>query len=222
MQVAQIMQRALIFLTHAARKIRIAQPLIPRGFRHILQHAKPLLDRLLAVRRHLLPLGQHIVADMIALLRRHFLPNLRAFAKLLLLRRWQVPEPLLILEDSLFFLRRHIPPAILPVRQRRPGLSPVLIEALRIARASATGIRRPVGPAVLCLGSGRRVRRPVFARVLRRGTRQSQRGAESQPAQPSTELAPKFHRSLHLLIRVRLLRVVGLHRLRQIVQRLKV
>ena len=54
--------------------------------------------------------------------------------------------------------------------------------------------------------------RAVVRRVLPRRTRQRQRGAQSQPAQPSTELALCSHRTLHLLIRILLLRIVGLRR----------
>jgi len=117
MQVAQIPQRGSIIFTHPARKIRIIQPLISRRFRHILQHAQPLLNRLLAVRRHLFPFGQHVIPDMVPLVRRHPSPDLRALAKLLLLSRRQPPQSLFILREPLLFLRRHIPQTFLHVRR---------------------------------------------------------------------------------------------------------
>ena len=97
MQVAQIPQRRPIFLAHPARKIRIIQPLIPRRLRHILQHAQSLPNRLLPIGRHLPPLRQHIVPNVIALLRCQPAPLL-ARRQFLLLRRRQMPQ-------SLFFSR---------------------------------------------------------------------------------------------------------------------
>jgi hypothetical protein len=86
-QMAQVAQRRFIFLTHASRKIRIVQMLISRGFRHIFQHAKAILNGALTIRRHLIPSWQNVVADVRLLCRRQFLPHLRALLHLLPLRR---------------------------------------------------------------------------------------------------------------------------------------
>jgi hypothetical protein len=97
MQMAQIAQRRTIFLAHAARKVRVIQPLIPRAFRHILQQPQSLLHRLTPVRRHLSPSRQHVILDMLALLRSHSLPDLRAIAQNLALRRRQPLQSLFVL-----------------------------------------------------------------------------------------------------------------------------
>ena len=70
------MQSRLVFVAHSARKVRIAQAPVARGLRHILQHAKLLLNRLLALPRNLSPLRQHIILNMLALLRRHPAPGI--------------------------------------------------------------------------------------------------------------------------------------------------
>src|SRR6266850_8384843 len=106
MQVAQISQRRSIVVAHPAREVRIVQPLVARRFRHILQHAQPLLNRLPALRRHLPPSRQHIIAHIVLLLRRHLLPDLRPLPKLLLLLWRKLPESsLILLESPLFFWR---------------------------------------------------------------------------------------------------------------------
>jgi hypothetical protein len=86
-QMAQVAQRRFIFLTHAARKIRIVQMLISRGFRHIFQHAKAVLNGALTIRRHLIPSWQNGVAGVRLLCWRQFLPHLRALLHLLPLCR---------------------------------------------------------------------------------------------------------------------------------------
>src|SRR5882762_5447322 len=106
MQVAQISQRRPVVIAHPAREVRIVQPLVARRFRHILQHAQSLLNRLPALRRHLLPSRQHIIAHMVALRRRHSLPDLRSLAQLLLLLWRKLPESSLILLESPPFFRR--------------------------------------------------------------------------------------------------------------------
>ena len=70
------MQCRFVFVAHSARKVRIAQTPVARGLRHILQHAKLLLNHLLALPRNLSPLRQHIILDMLALLRRHPAPRI--------------------------------------------------------------------------------------------------------------------------------------------------
>ena len=86
-QVAQIAQRGFIFFAHAAREVWIIQVLVAGAFRHIFQYRQTILNGAFAVRRHLLPPGEHVILDVVALCGRHFLPYLRAFLHFLALRR---------------------------------------------------------------------------------------------------------------------------------------
>ena len=106
MDMAQITKRGFIFLAHATRKVRIVQMLIARRLRHILQHCEPVLDRPLAIRRQLLPLGQHIVLDVHLLFRGHALPDFGAPAHIVLLLRRKLVEASLILLQPLTLFRR--------------------------------------------------------------------------------------------------------------------
>ena len=108
MQVAQIPQRRSILFVHPTREVRIVQPLIPCRFRHVLQHTQPLLNRLPTLRRYLLPFRQHFIANVVALLRRHLLPDLRSLAQLLLLLWRKLFELLFISLESLALFRRKI------------------------------------------------------------------------------------------------------------------
>jgi hypothetical protein len=108
MQVAQIAQGCPVFVAHAPCEVRVTQPLVARRLRHILQHTQPLLNRLPAVRRHLLPFRQHFITDVVALLRRHPLPDLRSLAQLLLLLWRKLPESLFIPLESLALFRRKL------------------------------------------------------------------------------------------------------------------
>jgi hypothetical protein len=202
MQMAQIAQRALIFFAHPARKVRIVQPLIASGLRHILQHPQPLLNRLPALRWHLLPFRQHIVAHVIALLRRHLLPHLRALLQLFLLHRRQIPQPLLVLRKSLPLQRRHTAEAIPRIRRRRPiqilrPVRPILLNWSSLALATlCSTLRRPLcRPLRLAIGPSLRTRTigvlPVA--MLRPGARRHQRSRQDQAAQPSTEFESRFH-----------------------------
>ena len=104
MQMAQISECGFIFLTHPLREVRIVQMLIARRLRHILQHREPVLDRSLALRRQLLPTGQHIVLDVRLLLRSHALPDFGAPAHVVLLRgRELVEAPLILLQPLTLF-----------------------------------------------------------------------------------------------------------------------
>ncbi len=105
MEMAQISKRGFIFFAHAARKVRIAQMLIARRLRHVLQHRQPVLDRPLPVRRHLLPPRKNIILDVRLLLWRHLLPHMRTLAHILLLLRRQLVEAPLILLQCLALLR---------------------------------------------------------------------------------------------------------------------
>jgi len=95
--VAQIPQHLPVFFAHSARKIRIAQMPVTRGLRHVLQHAQPLLNGTLPVRRQLLPLRQHVIPEMVSLLWRKLLPILSSsFHILLSLRRQLIELPLIL------------------------------------------------------------------------------------------------------------------------------
>jgi hypothetical protein len=104
-QMAQIPKRGFIFLAHAAREVRIAQMLIARRLRHILQHRQPVLDRPLPVRRHLLPPGEHLILDVRLLLLSHALPHFGAPPHVVLLLRRQLFEASLILLQPLALFR---------------------------------------------------------------------------------------------------------------------
>src|SRR6266850_2906272 len=120
MQVAQISQRRPVVLAHPAREVRIVQPLVARRFRHILQHAQSLLNRLPALWRHLSPSRQHIIAHVVALLRGHLLPDLRSLAQLLLLLWGKPPELSFILLKSPPFFRREFSRASRRIRRTVP------------------------------------------------------------------------------------------------------
>jgi hypothetical protein len=51
MLMTQVPQHLPVILAHPAREVRITQVPIARGLRHILQHAQPVLDSSLPVRR---------------------------------------------------------------------------------------------------------------------------------------------------------------------------
>ncbi len=170
MQVAQVVQRRPVLVVHSTREVRIIQPLVARGLRHILQYTQPLLNRLPAVRRHLLPLRQHFIADMVALRRRHPLPDLRSLAQLLLLLRRELLESLFIALESLALFRRKltrtprrvrwtVPVEVrslgglsAPIRSAIPPVAQVLRSPLRIYRGRIT---RRFGNPPLRLHPGR-------------------------------------------------------------------
>ena len=106
MQVAQVSQRRFIFFTHATGKVRVVQVLIARGLRHIFQDAQAIFDGAFAVRRHLLPLGEHVVADMILLLPGQRIPDTYAILQFLSLRGRFFLQRAIVVENALFFLRR--------------------------------------------------------------------------------------------------------------------
>src|SRR5271154_2087576 len=91
-RMAQILQHGLFVVAHTAREVWIVEPLIPRGLRHILQNAKLLLYNLPAVPGHLLPTREHIILDVVTLLRSEISPSIFVFAQLgLLLRGHMIP-----------------------------------------------------------------------------------------------------------------------------------
>ena len=104
MQVAQVVQCCFVFVAHSARKVRIAQAPVARGLRHILQHAKLLLNHLLALPRNLSPLRQHIILDMLALLRRHPAPGIFFRAQICPLLPIQVVPLVELLPDTALLL----------------------------------------------------------------------------------------------------------------------
>jgi hypothetical protein len=100
-QMAQIAQRSAVFFAHTAREVRVVQVLVARKLRHVLQHAQTLFDGFLTLRRQITPGRQHVIFDVIPLLRRHLLPHSLAVTQVLLLLRRQLPKALLILKHPL-------------------------------------------------------------------------------------------------------------------------
>ena len=109
MQMAQIPQGRPILVADSFGKPRIIQPLIPRRFRHVLQHAQPLLNRLTPVGRHLAPSREHIILDVISLLRSHLRPDMFLYRLVRsLLRSHAIPLIKLLPDPALLLSRRHI------------------------------------------------------------------------------------------------------------------
>src|SRR5467141_2076550 len=221
--------------------------MVARGLRHILQHAQPLLNRLPALLRQLLPLRQDIITDVLALFRPQPAPHLRALLQFLPLFGWQVLQPSIVFQDPLpllwtqvveFRFRRR-------VRRRRPVR--IIIWPHRRLCSIHVRVRRTVhagvlplvlhSPCFLLLLSALlplflslllsrllwrlivlSILHPIRARSLRKA-RHSQRHAHSQGHRQSRELEFPFHCWLHLLILVCVASLIGLHRLRQIRQR---
>jgi len=75
--------------------------LVARELGHILENAQTLLDGFLSLWRQIAPIRQHVILNVIALLRRHLLPDTLAVAQVLLLLRRQLAKASLILEDAL-------------------------------------------------------------------------------------------------------------------------
>jgi hypothetical protein len=98
---AQIAERSSVFCAHTAGKVGVAQMLVARKLRHVLEHAETLLDGFLPLWRQIAPSGQYIILNVIALLRGHLLPHPLAVAHVLLLLRRQLAKASLILEDAL-------------------------------------------------------------------------------------------------------------------------
>src|SRR5713226_5606429 len=124
--------------------------LVARGLWHILQHAQPLLNRLPAVLRQLLPLRQDLIADVLALFRPQLIPHLRALLQFLPLRGRQVLQPSIVVQDLLLFLWAQViefSPEWRSVRRWRP----IRIETWSRRRLRAIHVR---------------VRRTVRARIL--------------------------------------------------------
>jgi hypothetical protein len=103
-KVTEVAQGGAIFLAHAAGKVWVLEVAVPGGLRHVLEHAQTLLDCFLALWRHVAPGRQNFILDMVALMRRHLLPDAIPVAHVLLLLRRQLPEALLILHHPLAFL----------------------------------------------------------------------------------------------------------------------
>jgi hypothetical protein len=237
MQMAQVPQRRLIFIAHSARELRIIQPLIARGLRHILQYAQSLPNRLPPILGHLLPLGQHIIPNVTLLLRTQAIPPLGAISQFLLLRRRKIPVLVVVLENLLPVLRRQIAEFSLRlwrhIRGRRPirivvrirararhGVRPVPATALRISRAAvrmSTVLRRScrilrrrslmLWRPVLRFRRRMLLRRKMGSMAALRHRRGGHHCAEPHRQQTSYELESKSHQ-LHRLIIAVILRLV--------------
>ena len=68
---------------------------------HVLKNAQALLDGFLSLWRQIAPVRQHFILNVIALSRRHLLPDPLAVAQVLLLLWRQLPKAFLILEHPL-------------------------------------------------------------------------------------------------------------------------
>lgn len=101
MEVAEVAQRGAVLVAHTASKVWIVEVLVTRRLGHVLKNAQALLDGFLALGRHVAPIGQYFILNVVALLRRHLLPDAVAVAHILLLLRRQLPEALLILDHAL-------------------------------------------------------------------------------------------------------------------------
>ena len=183
MHVAQIPECGLVLLTHPPSEIRVIQPLISRRLGHVLKHAQPLTNSLSPVRRHLPPLGQHIVPNVTLLLRSHPIPLLGAISQFLSLCWRKIPVPVVVLDDPLPVLRRQV--AEFSRRRRVRGrrtvrivvgieartrneIRPVRTVSLRIAPAA-------VRPVPLLRWFRRILRRLVLLRRLLRSRLRSRR-----------------------------------------------
>jgi hypothetical protein len=228
MQMTQVPQRRLIIIAHSARELRIIQPLIPRGLRHILQHAQSLPNRLPPILRHLLPLRQYIIPNMILLLRTEPAPLLSSPVQFLFLRWSEIPVLVVVLENLLPVLRWQIAEFSLlrrrNVRRRRPVRIVVRIRArtrhrvrpvpaipLRISRAAvrmSSVLRRfcrilrrlVLRRPVLRFRRRMLLRRPMCSVTALRHRRGGQHCAEPHRQQTSRELESKSHQ-LHRRIR---------------------
>jgi len=103
--VAQIPQHAFILFAHATRKIRVVQMLVAGRLRHVLQHSQPLLNRALAIRRHLTPFRRQVVLDVIPLSRCQFPPIVGTWFELLPLGRRKTLKLSITIDSPLLFLR---------------------------------------------------------------------------------------------------------------------
>jgi hypothetical protein len=104
-QMAQIAQRCAVFRAHTAGKVGVVQMFIARKLRHVLENAQTLLNRFLSLWRQIAPVRQHVIFNVIPLLRGHLLPDPLAVAHVLLLLRRQLPKALLILQHPLSLFR---------------------------------------------------------------------------------------------------------------------
>ncbi len=108
MQMAQIMQRLPVLIAHSTRKIRVAQPPVPRRLRHILQHAQLLLNHLLPLPRNLPPSRQNVVFHVAPLFRRHSPPGIFLRAQVRPLLSAQMVPLIELLPNSALLFRRQI------------------------------------------------------------------------------------------------------------------
>src|SRR5919109_216825 len=95
--VTEVAQHGFVFFAHAACEIWIAQMLVARRLRHVLQHAQALPDGSLPVGRHLLPLRKHFILDVTLLLWRELPPGASVVSNLLLFLGRQPIEPFVVL-----------------------------------------------------------------------------------------------------------------------------
>lgn len=104
MGMAQVAEHGPLVVGHTVSEIGIIEALIARGFRHVLQDAKLLLQHLLAIPGHLAPLGKHIVLDVVALARSEFSPSLLILAQAIALLRVHVIPLIELLTNAVLFV----------------------------------------------------------------------------------------------------------------------
>jgi hypothetical protein len=222
---AQIVQHRFIFVAHAAREVRIIQVLIPSRLGHVPQDGKPMLNGILTVLWHLLPLRNHFVSDMTLLYRRQLRPILGRLFLLLFLSRSELLKVPVGLQDSLLLLLRQTVEFLCwrwRVRRRRPvriairpriRVRPVRIRRRRAVRSLVLALLHLSPTRLLLLLSmflflllprrrfrwlRRLIRRTILSPIRPPAlcvARHQDHGADPQRHQTSRELEPQSHLS---------------------------
>ena len=169
-QMTQIPQCCPILVAHSFGKFRVIQPLIPRRLWHVLQYAQSLSNGLPALCGHLLPLRQHIIPNVILLLRSQPAPLLSSPAQFFSLGRGEIPVPIVVLENLLLVLLGQVTEFSLRLRRGVRGRRPVRIavrmrQVIRAIRAVSLRISRTFARPSFLLRCFRRIFRLL---VLRR------------------------------------------------------
>ena len=105
MHVRQIAQHRFVIFVHAAREVGIAQVLVARRLRHVLQHVQAAANGALTVRRKLLVFRRNVVLDVVLLVVAQAVPIFLAFLNLPFLRRGPFLIVFVIVQRPLLLLR---------------------------------------------------------------------------------------------------------------------
>jgi len=108
MHMSEVVKNGFFLVTHSTGEVRIIEALIASRFRHILENAQLLIDQLLPIPRHLPHLREHIVLDVIALLRSQIAPGLLLGAQIGALVGIHVIPLIELLPDLRLLIRREI------------------------------------------------------------------------------------------------------------------